>query len=222
MFIGKLVDYAIAALAGATAMQSKEFLSGQHFLIATLVPPLLAVLTFVALNQIHRTVFKNSRRIRQLFSQLAEFEGLWLDKAERCGDTHYGIVELNYNKIDDCHYVSGQSFLESGECTASWHSEPLHLDPKKLIVEYRWEGESRSKAIRDGTNERLRTKGWTCYEIDQTTRNDMIGFFISFNPEPVRRELKLKRLTGEAMIAHFPPESDLRGKLKQAFSDEAK
>jgi hypothetical protein len=143
MFVGKLLDYAIAALAGATAVQSKELLSGQHFLLVTLAPPLLAVLTFVVLNQIHRAMFRNSRRIRQFFDPLAEFEGLWLDSAQHNGDTHYGIVELKYNKSDDCHYVFGQSFLKNGHRTATWHSEPLYFDAKKLTIEYRWEGRER-------------------------------------------------------------------------------
>jgi hypothetical protein len=181
MFVGKLLDYAIAALAGATAVQSKELLSGQHFLLVTLAPPLLAVLTFVVLNQIHRAMFRNSRRIRQFFDPLAEFEGLWLDSAQHNGDTHYGIVELKYNKSDDCHYVFGQSFLKNGHRTATWHSEPLYFDAKKLTIEYRWEGESGSGATHDGTGQTLLTQGWTHYEVDTTTRKDMIGFFIALS-----------------------------------------
>ena len=52
MFVGKLLDYAIAALAGAIAVQASDsdFLKAQPPLIVILGPPLLSVLTFVFLN----------------------------------------------------------------------------------------------------------------------------------------------------------------------------
>lgn len=214
----KLLDYAITAMAGWTVVQVGGFFTTQDLWVAHIVPPIVAVVTFICLHKLEDLLVRNNRPVRRLLIPVANLEGRWINRSNRFGHDHYGIFDLTYDKEKERHFVNGQSFIDSGKQAANWHSWPVHFDSQKLRLEYRFSGESKTKALSEGTSEILKIDGWSVMNFNRSDRNSGEGYFINFQPEPVKRDFTLERMTDVVIAqlqttADFPPDSDIQKAL---------
>ncbi len=116
------------------------------------------------------------------------------------------------------HFVDRNSFIQSGELVASWHSEAVNFDKHKLQLDYRFSGESRSESLSRGESEAFSIQGWSFFEFFRSDLRHGSGHFINFHPKPVRREFTLQRLTDEVIAElqkkGFPLDSNIQVELR--------
>ncbi len=122
MTVRKFLDYLIAAISGWTVVQAGKFLAEKDFWFVEIAPPIVAVATFFLLHRLESLLVQNNHLMRQWIIAVARFEGRWIGYSRRHGRNHYGIFHLRYDKEKGQHFVDGNSFIDSGELVASWHS----------------------------------------------------------------------------------------------------
>jgi hypothetical protein len=220
----RILEYAIAALAGATAVFVKEILSTTYFLVVILIPSLAAIITFVVLHQFVGELLKQYNFIRKFFLPLAKMEGRWINYSTRRGGNKFGVIELYYDTDKEAHCISGISYGESGLLEAEWFSQPILFDRAKIKLEYRFSGERQieveSEEVSDTSTKNFENiEGWTTISFDRQNPDIGHGYFINFNPIPIRREFTVARLTEDIqvnLLGKFPNDSEIVRRLSSA------